>query len=93
MTCNRIEEFVAADLALSLIRVAIQLLNLKPQTTGAGFRTTNFVFIQIDSYEYLHSAGWVHKDLKGSNLLFSLQGPSDGKVFLVDYGLVSRLTR
>jgi serine/threonine protein kinase len=37
--------------------------------------------------------GYVHKDLKGSNLLFSRQGPADGKVFLVDYGLVSKLTR
>jgi serine/threonine protein kinase len=48
---------------------------------------------QVDSYEYLHTAGWVHKDVKGSNILFSLHGPSDGKVFLVDYGLVSKLTR
>jgi serine/threonine protein kinase len=48
---------------------------------------------QIDSYEYLHSVGYIHKDLKGSNMLFSLHGPADGKIFLVDFGLVSKLTR
>jgi len=57
----------------------------------------SFLLFQIDCYEYLHTSGWIHKDLKGSNLLFSRQapgqGPSDGKIFLVDYGLVSKLTR
>ena len=51
------------------------------------------ISLQINSFEYLHSMGYVHKDLKGSNLLFSRQGPADGKVFLVDYGLISKLTR
>ena len=53
----------------------------------------------IDSYEYIHSKGYVHKDVKGSNLLFekhsAAAGTSDGKgrkVFLVDYGLVSKYT-
>lgn len=27
----------------------------------------------IDAYEYLHHQGYVHKDLKGSNLLFEIQ--------------------
>jgi len=53
----------------------------------------------IDSYEYIHSKGYVHKDVKGSNLLFeqhsAAAGGTDGKgrkVFLVDYGLVSKYT-
>jgi len=61
----------------------------------------------IDAYEYLHHQGYVHKDLKGSNLLFEIQDQdkkkrskrisNDGttlrkKIFLVDYGLASRYT-
>ncbi len=46
----------------------------------------------IDCYEYLHSKGYVHKDLKGSNLIFSRAKKSlEQKIFLVDYGLTSRL--
>lgn len=44
----------------------------------------------VNCFEYLHSMGYVHKDLKGSNLIFA-RGNSR-KVFLVDYGLTSRLT-
>ncbi len=65
---------------------------MKPQQPCVVLILIVTVF-QVDSYEYLHTAGWVHKDVKGSNILFSLHGPSDGKVFLVDYGLVSKLTR
>lgn len=60
----------------------------------------------IDAYEYLHHQGYVHKDLKGSNLLFEMKDQdkkkrstrnSNGttlrkKIFLVDYGLASRYT-
>lgn len=48
----------------------------------------------IDSFEYLHSKGYVHKDFKGANvLLSSTHNPKNGAfgdVFLVDYGLVSK---
>ena len=51
-------------------------------------------FFQIDSFEYLHSKGYVHKDFKGANvLLTSSHDPRNGafgEVFLVDYGLVSK---
>ena len=73
----------------------------------------------VDSYQYIHSKGFVHKDVKGSNLLFEYsepKAPSGGrtsrnssrasspepstpagksgrKIFLVDYGLVSKYTR
>jgi len=45
----------------------------------------------IDSLEYLHSQGYVHKDLKGNNMIFRRdhKGIND-KIFLVDFGLASR---
>jgi len=53
----------------------------------------------IDSYEYIHSKGYVHKDCKGSNILFINRGSTVPevtkhtpmrKICLVDYGLVSK---
>lgn len=45
----------------------------------------------INSLEYLHSQGYVHKDLKGNNMIFTRdQKGSNDKIFLVDYGLASR---
>lgn len=60
----------------------------------------------IDSYQYIHSKGYVHKDVKGSNLLFEYHSPNRSEplnpkttaasnvrnIFLVDYGLVSKYT-
>jgi vaccinia related kinase len=45
----------------------------------------------IDSLEYLHSQGYVHKDLKANNMIFrrDQKGMND-KLFLVDFGLASR---
>ena len=54
-----------------------------------------FLF-QLDCFEYLHSKGYVHKDLKGANVLFSQDHDHSkgavgfGKVYLVDFGLVSK---
>ena len=59
----------------------------------------NAIFnFQIDSYEYLHSKGFVHKDVQGSNLLFGRGGVGKANakkknVFLVDFGLTSRYIR
>ena len=53
----------------------------------------------VDSYQYIHSKGYVHKDVKGSNLLYecrktrTLSKRGTRKVFLVDYGLVSKYTQ
>jgi len=45
----------------------------------------------INSLEYLHSMGYVHKDLKGNNMIFTRdQSGVNDKIFLVDYGLASR---
>lgn len=55
--------------------------------------------LQVDSYEYIHSKGYVHKDCKGSNILFINRGSAAPevtqhtpmkKICLVDYGLVSK---
>jgi len=52
----------------------------------------------VDSYQYIHSKGYVHKDVKGSNLLYegrktNLCSSGGRKVYLVDYGLVSKYTQ
>jgi len=62
------------------------------QKTSLSLENTSSIAIQvIDSLEYLHSMGYVHKDLKGNNLIFTRdqKGVND-KIFLVDYGLASR---
>ena len=38
--------------------------------------------------EYVHSKGFVHKDIKGSNLL--LDRNDSNKIYLVDFGLCSK---
>lgn len=42
----------------------------------------------INVLEYIHYHGYVHKDIKGSNLLMSRSSPTE--VFLIDFGLCSR---
>lgn len=47
----------------------------------------------MDALEYIHSHGYAHADVKGSNILLS-QGNEVGKekfeAYLVDYGLAYR---
>merc|ERR1712018_554834 len=54
----------------------------------------NIALQMLDCFEYLHSKGYVHKDLKGANVLFSQDHDHSkgalGKVYLVDFGLVSK---
>jgi vaccinia related kinase len=57
---------------------------------------SNIALQMLDCFEYLHSKGYVHKDLKGANVLFSQDHDHSkgavgfGKVYLVDFGLVSK---
>ncbi|XP_023322981.1 serine/threonine-protein kinase VRK1 isoform X2 [Eurytemora carolleeae] len=46
----------------------------------------------LDSLKYIHHQGYVHKDVKASNLLVGLGVNGQHKVHLVDYGLSSRFT-
>jgi len=46
----------------------------------------------VDSLQYIHHQGYVHKDVKASNLLVGLGVNGQHKVHLVDYGLCSRFT-
>ena len=54
----------------------------------------DFLLFQINCFEYLHSKGYVHKDLKGANILYPVNhdysNGAFGNVYLVDFGLTSK---
>merc|ERR1712129_369868 len=60
--------------------------------TSLSLKSTSHLATQIiDSLEYLHSQGYVHKDLKANNMIFSRENKGmNDKLFLVDFGLASR---
>ena len=45
---------------------------------------------QIDVLEYIHDKGYIHADIKASNLLIGYTKGTENQVFLVDYGLACR---
>ena len=53
-----------------------------------------FYSLQLDSLEYIHSQGYAHADVKGSNILLTTNGIGmeidKAQAFLVDYGLAYR---
>jgi vaccinia related kinase len=49
--------------------------------------------IILDAYDYLHSEGVVHADLKAENLMFPFKEENNLKVLtLIDFGMAGRLT-
>ncbi|XP_054085824.1 nucleosomal histone kinase 1 isoform X2 [Zeugodacus cucurbitae] len=46
----------------------------------------------IDVYEFIHSCGYVHADLKGANILLGYGKEGNSQAYLVDYGLASHYT-
>lgn len=65
---------------------------LDESKSSLSLESTSHLATQIiDSLEYLHSQGYVHKDLKANNMIFkrNQKGMND-KLFLVDFGLASR---
>ncbi|XP_022248519.1 serine/threonine-protein kinase VRK1-like isoform X2 [Limulus polyphemus] len=44
----------------------------------------------LDILEYIHSFGYIHADVKGSNLLLGFGKGRENQVYLVDYGLACR---
>lgn len=53
----------------------------------SNFRICVFSF-QLDGLKFLHQAGYVHADIKGSNIVTGIDHPE--RVYLVDYGLTDK---
>lgn len=71
---------------LVLPRYGMDLQSVMDSVSGFNFspeRACSQALQVVDSLEYIHSKGYVHKDVKGSNLLLGAKG----QVFLVDFGL------
>lgn len=78
---------------LVMDRYGSDLQRILDNSEGQRFtlKTGCSVAIQVlDSLEYIHKQGYVHKDVKGSNLLVGLGMDGQHLVHLVDFGLCSK---
>eukprot|EP00095_Tigriopus_kingsejongensis_P004615 maker-scaffold559_size137194-snap-gene-0.24 protein:Tk04615 transcript:maker-scaffold559_size137194-snap-gene-0.24-mRNA-1 annotation:"serine threonine-protein kinase vrk1-like" len=77
---------------LVLPRFGMDLQSIIDSSSGFSFATKTACSMAsqvLDALEYIHRQGYVHKDIKGSNLLLGRTNLRS-KVFLVDFGLCSQ---
>jgi len=68
-------------------------INAKPGKVITLSEVSKFLPIILDAYDYLHSNGVVHADLKAENLMFPLKEENNLlKLTLIDFGMAGRLT-
>lgn len=80
---------------LVMERFGSDLQRILDNSAGGRFtdKTVCEVALQVvDALQYMHEQGYVHKDVKASNLLVGLGMEGQHKVHLVDFGLCSRYT-
>ncbi|XP_067630634.1 nucleosomal histone kinase 1 [Eurosta solidaginis] len=65
------------------------LANEKRMPEGTIYRLS---IQMLDVYEFIHSCGYVHADLKAANILLGFGREDNGQAYLVDYGLASHYT-
>jgi len=78
---------------LVMQRFGSDLQRIIDHSEGARFtdKTVCEVGLQVlDSLQYIHAQGYVHKDVKAANLLVGLGVNGQHKVHLVDFGLCSK---
>jgi len=78
---------------LVMQRFGSDLQRILDHSEGARFtdKTVLEVGLQVlDSLQYIHAQGYVHKDVKAANLLVGLGVTGQHKVHLVDFGLCSK---
>lgn len=78
---------------LVIERFGSDLQRILDHSEGGRFndKTVCEVALQVlDALEFIHSQGYVHKDIKASNLLVGLGQHGQHMIHLVDYGLCSK---
>lgn len=56
------------------------------------FSNVSLMIVQLNVLEYIHKSGYVHADIKGSNILLGFGKGNESQINLVDFGLAARYT-